>query len=289
MTRFAKNTLVFAAVVTGIWVPAKTAEHSPHGSCLASRIRNGDRNERIAAMKCVGRSGHASTAVAQALDGAAKDTDIFVRRWAVYSLGSLDIPPERVLPLLKEALSERDVSLRVYAAISICAIAPDSKQLTVPVLSAALWNGNPEIQARAADLLGSMGAQASDAVPYLAAVVHYNSLDGVRPWDADDFVYLPPVTNTEKPTVHFVNAALLEQGAPLPTASPNVIIRTWDFRGAECMHDVPRLAALEALGKMGQAGRGASPFVRDALLDQDPVIRDAAQRILAKISTDSNP
>ena len=98
-----------------------------------------------------------------------------VRREALRSLGKLreraSIDPQVVLPLLLEALTDSDASVRTVA-VTYLGIVRDDPQRAIPGLIRALSDGDAEVRRAAAVALGAYAAQAQSAIPALQKAAH---------------------------------------------------------------------------------------------------------------------
>jgi len=110
-----------------------------------------------------------SAAVASLRD-AIKSDDAVVRREALRSLGKLreraSIDPQIVVPLLLEALSDPDSSVR-NVAVTYLGIVRDSPEKEVAGLITALADAEAPVRQAAAEALSAYGLQAESAIPAL--------------------------------------------------------------------------------------------------------------------------
>lgn len=123
-----------------------------------------------------------STAVAPLRD-AVHSAEPAVRREALRSLGKLreraSIDPQIVLPLLVDALTDSDPSVRTVA-VTYLGIVRDDPARAIPGLIHALDDSDPGVREAAAVALGSYGALAAPAIPALQNAALHDSEEDVQ-------------------------------------------------------------------------------------------------------------
>ncbi|MCL4202816.1 MAG: HEAT repeat domain-containing protein [Pirellulaceae bacterium] len=239
---------------------------------LIVMLNQGNPRQKIEAAERLSRIPAAASRSVPALIRRVNDTDLYVRRWAVYALGQLAPASRDATSTLMTLLDHKDFALRTYAAFSICQIGNNSSVHSLPVLIEALWTSDPEVQALAAHFIGEIGPAAKDAVPYLAVVVVFNAVDGVRTWVSMQTI---SVTPAKSPEDEKLTVAFLRPGESPPTG--NVRVCYWDCNGAGSPSDGARRAALIALGKIGPDAKGVTPFLNQTLFDRDEAVRRSAR------------
>lgn len=158
------------------------------------------------------------------------------------------------IPALVAALSDWRVAYGAAGALE--RIGGDDPRI-VSALMATLESGAPEpIRTRCAEVLGSFGPKARNAVPALVRLLKAGTLP-LRTAAAEALISI----STEK-----------ESGIPILvwalSDSPDVQVRRW---------------AAEALGRLGFAALDAVPALVKALDDPDPAVRQEADKALKKI------
>src|SRR5579859_5871605 len=150
-----------------------------------------------------------------------------------------------------------------------------------------LSDPDPEIRQRAAFNLGVLGEDAHSAIPDLAAALHDHS-DRVRiqvslalfkigPEAAEAVDALAEALTDSHPQVR-VNAAL---------ALIDAMTQVENSKKVRPINISVRCQAARALGKIGPEARDAVPVLADALLDQDPHVRQNAAFALGQIGHDA--
>jgi HEAT repeat protein len=220
---------------------------------LMRMLEDGTLEERIEAAASIGSLGPVACRAKSTLLAAADDPDICLRRTAVYALGRLGpcARDAQSVQLLLKGLKCDDLRLRIYSAFAIAQLCPENLPGALPALIEALWTTDWNVQKRAAYLIGELGPSAKDAVPYLVAIVHYGAINGPATWLKQGPRLVPPKNKNE------------ESNPSNPT----------DLDGTKSAFNSVRKSALIALGKIGSAAHGATPFVEACWSeDRDPEI-----------------
>jgi hypothetical protein len=100
------------------------------------------------------------------------------RVWAARFLSQIELPPEKVLPLLRELLTDPEPSVRVAAADSLYELGEPADEL-LPTLLAALQPPSAATS-RAMLVLQKMGPAAQEAVPQLEHLAQHGKGDVIR-------------------------------------------------------------------------------------------------------------
>ncbi len=96
--------------------------------------------------------------------GQFKDSDPKFRAEAVTALGSIAPKDKRLIPVLVEALAEKDYGVASQAVAALGSLGPEIVPITLDVLKKPK---SPTAFTNAAKVVGKIGAQAKDAVPFL--------------------------------------------------------------------------------------------------------------------------
>lgn len=160
----------------------------------------------------------------------------------------------------------------------------------MPTLQRALSDGNPAVRARAASLLGKLGAKAKSTMPSLVNTVKDNdpnvSLSGamaIVKIDPSDSSTAVPVlagalTNHDFSVRREAAEGLGKIGPQAKGAVAALVAALKDS------NNIIRRVAAESLGRIGQeAGDAAAPLM-EALEDKDEKVRAAAKRAIDKIA-----
>lgn len=234
-------------------------------------IGNADTATKIAGLESLAKVKSHSVDFIPTLIALVDHEDIYVRRWAIYALGTRGPEAIDASSVLVEKLNDSDFATRTYAATSLQQITLGQTPGAVDVLCEALWSANPETQVRAAELIGELGVRGTKAIPYLVAVLQFNALDGPRSWARPSVSLIPARSRHDESLPISYSPPCIEV-----KTTNNAIVRHWDFLGTSTSAQAPRKAALLALGKMGTAAGAALPFVEAAVFDSEPEIRRTA-------------
>jgi len=140
-------------------------------AALVRRLGQSDVEARRTAARELGKMGSdidADDDVVSALDVAARDTDSEVRRLSIYALGQLGTAAVSSLPALTEALNDRELSVRLAAALAMQKIDPDNEAY-IPILVDAMRHGQAGIVLEVA----GMEPSAKWAVPTLVTLLSH--------------------------------------------------------------------------------------------------------------------
>ncbi|NMB78302.1 MAG: hypothetical protein GYA23_04330, partial [Methanomicrobiales archaeon] len=225
-------------------------ENRPVVEALVLIMRNKDVEIKRRAVEAINRlEGISGNPLLIALN----DNDSFIRTVAARNLGRLG-SVDAVMPLLQHAASDKDnfVAGTAAEAITTMSSLPNLKMPVIDALINALTSDTAPIRAKAAEILGNLGSPV--AVQPLISLFR----------DRDDKV------------VELAAEALAEIGKQ---AFPALAQATYD--------DDPRTrcGALSALGEFGPKGEA---YVKEALKDSNPDVRDHARRVLAALKNETD-
>ncbi len=183
-----------------------------------------------------------------------KSQDVHLRRAAARIAVEVDVPVDKVAPLLVEALRDRDPEVVGNAIEALSQLGPKALKHIDEVLS------NRELRPYAVRLIQRMGVKAESAVPSLVRLLG-------EPAEAEEEVIF-------KREVQFALAAI---GPAAADAVPALV-------GSLSSEQTPVCAsAALALGRIGPAARAAVPALRENLRRPDPVVRLTSIRALLQI------
>ena len=212
----------------------------------------------------------------------------------------LTIDPARtdeLFPILVEATASRSSRIR-YLAVEALAKLPSAGKTAIPELIAALDDENEAVRMAALGAIPNFGIAASLAIPTLLSILRGEGRDGedllARGRAADA---LAEIGEGATETAYFLIESLSEPGDhPLAISFRLRVARAlWRIQqdsgylleiGLRTIRNpsvwLRRMAAI-FLGDLGAAGRVAIPHLRRLIQDDNPVVRDAAQKALEKI------
>lgn len=185
-----------------------------------------------------------------------KDANGYVRVKAAEALWKIEKTPATVLlPVLLEALKDKDAQLRAAAAPVIGMLGSKAKT-AVPALIQALKDKDERVRGEAVSALGEIGPPAKEAAPALLSLVQ------------DDFSFVEPL----------VVSALGNMG---PGVVPALL------KGLDDASVARRRAAAEALTLLGPQAREALPGLLRALADKDASVRSQSARALGSLGDEA--
>jgi HEAT repeat protein len=219
----------------------------------AAALRHPDAEVRTAAVWWLGRARERSRV--PAIVHALADGDPAVRREAAVALGRLGVSSDAVrAALYRTAGADEDESARWAASRALFDLGLTLAD--VPPLTALATHGDPFVRGFAAFSLGTLGPDASSAVPALA--------DALRFEDAY--------------TRGGAATALAKMGPAARDAVPALV------RGLQDRSGDRRWKAARTLGRIGPHAQAAVPLLVAALRDPNEYVRAHAARALGRIA-----
>lgn len=217
---------------------------------LVEGLAHPDNVVRAETAEALGTIGEAAAEATPALVEALKDTNDRVRAKAAEALGKIGEAAADAVPGLVRALRDKDNWVSAMAAEALGEMG-DSADDAIPALVRSLGHINPQVRGNAAEALGKMGDAAASAAPALVKAAQDEDA-GVR--------------------CQVVQAL----GAVVRIATADHIL----LAATEDADPTVRAAALEALGKRGEANEEIVAALLRGLLDPaDPVKVEAAKAL----------
>jgi HEAT repeat protein len=165
-------------------------------SQLNKSLTNQDENIRIAAVAALGEIGSSSVLALPALSKLLKDNSEDVRIIVVDTLEKIGKP---AVPVLIQALQNNDNWMVRYSAADALGRIGASDQEVVPVLINALRDKDEYVRSEAADVLGKIGKMAVpdliNALQSKDAYVRYKAVDALRIIGKEAVAALPALRN----------------------------------------------------------------------------------------------
>ncbi len=132
---------------------------------LAGALRNKVLTRRRVAVYALGSIGPDARSAVKALAARLTDDEPAMRFLAARALGNIGKDAQSALPRLRHATGDKDAATRIRAALAVWQISGATKH--VPLIASALAEKAPAIRQRAAEALGTIGADAKDAAAAL--------------------------------------------------------------------------------------------------------------------------
>jgi HEAT repeat protein len=255
-----------------------------------------DSTIRSAAIKVLGKITPVESEVEAALSEALKDESWIVRVEAAVTLGTLGRKTKeavKVLVEIAEKSAKTNPSLHGTALKALGVFGPEAKG-ALPVLTEALIN-TPDSNSResVADLLGDIGPEAQDAVPALRTRLLQDIDPSVRRKAA---AALGTIGLADSKVIEDLSQALKD---PDPRVGQQAAAALGQFR-QQAKDAIPhlvkalgdprvRLAAVDALGRIGVADKEAVQALLRTLVDPDKKVHEWAHVALARIGKDVVP
>ena len=234
----------------------------------------------------------AGQAAVPVLIEALKDKDVVLSSRAASALGKIGPAAKAAAPALIATLKDkdRDFITRSDAARALGKIGAEAKTV-VPVLIQALADKDLDVRLRAAEALGNIGPEARDAIPALRRAFQKNEGD----------LFLAPT----------IVSALGRMGKPAVPALIDALKSNQEFvrekaatalgkLGPEAREAVPNLIemlkkddwkdrqrACQTLGRIGTEGRSAVPALKEAVKDRNAWVRESAAWAFVRIAPDA--
>jgi HEAT repeat protein len=249
----------------------------------------------------------------------AKNTQ--TRRDLAHLLARFEGQSERVVPILREQLREKEPADQYAAMQALTRLGPDGAEAT-PELVQLLSNAHPGMKVVAAQTLGGMGRAARPAAPALKAMLNADNpalrisaataLSRIDPGVSEALLLLraelPQQESGRALTTDDIKLpkGLPDQGVYLDSIEPsiarfgeqgvliladildNVDLDEWssDNVCTQC-GSVERIQVARLLARLGPEAKPAVPALIRALKDKDPFIREAAASALGRIGPDA--
>ena len=221
---------------------------------LVEGLTSPDNVVRAETAEALGTIGETAAEAAPALVNALKDTNDRVRAKAAEALGKIGEAAAEAVPGLMRALRDKDNWVSAMAAEALGEMG-DSADGAIPALIHSLAHINPQVRGNAAEALGKMGDAAASAAPALRKAARDEDA-GVR------------------------CQAVRALGSVMPTATEERIL----LAATEDADPIVRAAALEALGKRGEADEDVIAALLRALLDPADAVKVEAAGALPRLA-----
>ncbi len=276
---------------------------------LLRALRSTVTDSRNRAAKALGRLGWLARDALPALTAAVDDPDAGVREAAAQAIGQMGLD---ALPQLTRLLTHEDKYVRRNAVWAIGKLGPLAKRV-LPDLCAALHDSDPRTGAGAAQALGTMGADATEAIAALTEAMRgtnivlcrlaAKSLSQIgRPalptliahlGHRDPFVrgeaalalgWMGLQASSAVPALIEVLQTVPQhppQLTPVDTRTPTTPLGSES--DSQSTESTSRAYAAQALGKIGAGAAEAIPVLRQAATDSCHLVRNAAQQALRMI------
>jgi HEAT repeat protein len=233
-----------------------------------------------------------SPEVVRALIGALGDTVDAVRMSAGYALTSAGVRAEGAVPALHNALHDTaHAAVRWQAAMILGSLGPSAGQTSVPVLTEALSDRDPQVRAAAAEALGNIGQVAAPALPKLYillrdidADVRRKAVEALPNISSDTSMIGLLIGALSDPTPEVRRSAVTALGAlGMPTdrvigALAHALTDSWA---------AVRAAAALALAQIGPPARASRTALLVARRDSNSQVRRVAEDALRRIAGDT--
>jgi HEAT repeat protein len=245
---------------------------------LISACSSSDALIRAAAVESLGHVSSPDPGGTRSILGCTDDADPKVRAAALKALARMNLPPDVLLPSLRENLKHKDEAVRL-SVVDLIVARQELLVRMAPVCESLLMGEDDRVARQAAYLLGRLGP---DAVPRLiAALRHGNSridliAEALAQTGRSSVEMLTKAVEDPNPRIR--RGAALALGQIRPVAPGTVKTLTVGLRDPDTE---VRAAFLTAIGELGPRARDAVPAVRDLLLDISAAIRIQAVDVLA--------
>ena len=233
-----------------------------------------------------------SPEVVRALIDALGDTVDAVRMSAAFALTSAGVRAEGAVPGLHDALHDTaHAAVRWQAAMILGSLGPSAGQTSVPVLTEALSDPDPQVRAAAAEALGNIGQVAAPALPKLYVLLRDVDADVRRktvealPNIARDTSMIGLLIGALSDSAPEVRRSAVTALGALGTPTDRVIEAL-----AHALTDswaAVRAAAALALAQIGPAARASRTALLAARRDSNAQVRRVAEDALRRIAGDT--
>lgn len=232
------------------------------------------------------------TPAVPALIEALQDKDVRVRVYAADVLGALGSKAQEAVPALAKALKDPDQYVRASAAEALHEIGSQAKD-AVTELIGALKDEDRYVRYSAADALGRIGPEAKTAVPALIETlkdkdpyVRYSAADTLEAIGEDAKDAVKPLIETLKDEDEYVRAGSAAALGAIGEDAKDAVPKLMDTLAKDKSGFV-RSRAANALGDINWQKKSTVPALIDALQDKDQRVRSAAAIAIGEIGSDS--
>jgi HEAT repeat protein len=224
-------------------------------------LTHADKYVRRNAVWALGKLGPLAKPALGDLTAALRDADPRTASGAAQALGNMTADGADGVPALAEAMRGTNIVLCRLAAKALSQIGPPA----LATLIAHLQHADPFVRGESAMAIGWMGAVARPAVPFLTQIVR-----GPR----SALTRTPPPTAPAGP---FGLGGLADSGTITPPQAPP------PSPDATVSEEACRVAAAQALGRIGAPAASALPDLQDAIRFGPDALRQAAQQAVRQI------
>lgn len=231
---------------------------------LAGMLAHPDKYVRRHAVWALGKLGPLARPARVELCSALRDADPRTASGAAQALGNMGTDGADAIPALAEAMRGTNIVLCRLAAKALSQIGPPA----LSTLIAHLQHSDPFIRGESALAIGWMGAVARPAVPFLAQIVRGPRSSLTR---TPAPVITPGPVCAEQMASDPSNSAAVTPPQP-PPVSPDA-----------ATEEACRVAAAQALGRIGPPARSALPDLYEAIRLGPEALRHAAQQAVRQI------
>lgn len=257
-------------------------------STVAVRVQAIDALRRILRVKP--NSPHVVDALIRALG----DSVDAVRMSAGVALTTEGVRAEGAVPALHNALHDSaHATVRWQSAVILGHLAPSAGQASVPVLTEALADDEPQVRAAAAEALGKIGQGSAAALPQLFlvvrdrdATVRLKTVEALPNISRDTSIVdaLVGAFSDSAPEVRRAAAAALGALSMSTSRSITALVRALTDSSAAV-----RAAAALALAEIGPPARDSRVALLAARRDSSPQVRRVVEDALRRIAGDTSP
>jgi HEAT repeat protein len=259
---------------------------------LSKRLSDADAEVRAGAVRALRALGPQAAPAVPELRKALTSEDLSVREGSVEALQAIGPAAKDAVPDLIKILSTKVVNQTHHlpALRALAAIGPDAKS-AAPALLRLLDDKDNELRLAVLDTLGSVGAATPEVIARLQLTAQRDSFSTVRAAAIRALGRMGPAAKEAAPTLNAIAegkgqdlrvwaAAALARIGVEPAANTAVVVDALKNRSPAGR--VARLAALDALGLLGPAGKDAVPLLEELLRDRTPISRGEKTQLRQK-------
>jgi len=258
---------------------------------LSAHLREESATSRITAAVALENLGARAVDAVPVLVQALSDRDAGVRVASARALGQMGSLATEAVPALNQAISDDDHAVRFAAYDAILKVAPAEVD-QIEVLVEMLRTGDAGERARAARVLTKIGPNAGEAVPALMEALQ-DDFGQVR---VDAAVALGAMGAVARPATAALMKVLKSEDTALHMSVQGALYNLWrESSGripgvlealSDSNEDV-RLRALQVIQRLGPRGLWAVPALRAALDEDGGEVRWQAALVLASLGVES--
>lgn len=269
------------------------AAAAPAAKALIERLRNDDDDDvRWQAAGVLAKIDSEGKLAVPVLVQAMRDRNDLVRRFAATAIGEIGSKASEAIPVLVQATKDQDPLVRIAAAKAIWRVDKNIKS-ALPTLVHALKGNSGMARMSAADAVAQIGADGKDAVTALRATLTYDhkyvrssAARALGMIGLDSSDVIPALIELLDDESGYVRANAAEALWRISRHSRAIPALVKELTVADSM---ARYHAARAISEIGPPAKEAVPVLNSLLTDRDFRLRKQVAQALKRLNPDPSP